>query len=140
MFSSNRRRASTVSDAGDEDVPVFAGIGAHATATKNTKIRPNETLVDAIQPCGKSLRNLNRRRYPWLIRSRLLADDLLEDLQAACQIVAIHDQRREQSKSVLSGCECEQTFVPAALDDLICRLDDIETPDVTGSTDRSDFS
>jgi hypothetical protein len=53
MFSSKRRRASTVSDTGDDDVPVFAGIGVHAAATRNAKIRPNDTFVDVIQLYGK---------------------------------------------------------------------------------------
>jgi hypothetical protein len=50
MFSSNTRRASTVSDALDseDDGPLLAGTGAHPIATKNTTSWTDENLVEAI--------------------------------------------------------------------------------------------
>ena len=122
MFSSNRRRASTVSDVldNDEDGPLLAGMAVHPIATNiATTSQTDENRVDAIHLCGKCPRNLNRRRRNWRLRFPLLADDPLEDLHAAYQIVPIHHERRKDAECVFSGCKREQTFVPPALHDLV---------------------
>ena len=121
MFSSNTRRASTVSDVldNDGDGPLLAGMGAHPSATNKATSRPDENLVDAMHLCGKCPRNLNRRRRYWRLRLPLLADDSLEDLHATHQIVPIHHERRKDAECVFSGCKREQTFVPPALHDLV---------------------
>jgi len=50
MFSSNTRRASTVSDVldNDGDGSLLAGVGAHPSATSKATSRPDENLVDAM--------------------------------------------------------------------------------------------
>jgi hypothetical protein len=53
MFSSNTRRASIVSDAGEDDgdESTWAGTGAHPTASKATS-QADEIFVRAIHLCG----------------------------------------------------------------------------------------
>jgi len=120
MFSSNTRRASIVSDAGDDDgdESVRAGMGVHPIASSVTS-QADGNLVRAIHLCGKWSRNLNRSRRDWRLRVPLLADDALENLNPARKIATIHYERRENAQSVLSGGECEQTTFPAALHDVV---------------------
>src|SRR5437762_5735357 len=70
----------------------------------------------------------------------LLADDLLENFQTACQIVSIHYQRREKTDRVLTGGEGEKTFAPPATDDLVSGLHYVEPPDEAGPADRPHFA
>ncbi len=121
MFSSNTRRASTVSEVLDTegDGSLLAGAGAHPSATNKATSRPDENLIDAMHLRGKCPRNFNRTRRYWRLPRPLLADDSLEDLDAAHQIVPIHHERRENPECVLSGCKGEQTLVPPALHDLV---------------------
>src|SRR6266446_8553451 len=136
MFSSNRRRASTVSEADNTDGcgPILGAIGAHPIATNSASSRRDESLVEAIHLCGKCPRNLNRRRFDWRLRSLLIADDALEDMHATHQIIPIHYERRKNAERVLPSSEREQTFVPTALYDFVRRFDYIETPDVAGNS------
>jgi hypothetical protein len=48
-----------------------------------------------------------------------LADDALEDLDTAHEIIPIHYERRENSQSVLSGREREQAVIPATFHDVV---------------------
>src|SRR5258706_14382416 len=120
MFSSNRRRASIVSDAGEDDgeESTWAGTGAHPTASRVTS-QVDEIFVLAIHLCGKWFRNLNRSRHDWRLRFPLLTDDALEDLDTAHEIISIHYERRQNAQSVFSGGEREQTTLPAAFHDVV---------------------
>ena len=108
MFSSNRRRASIVSDAGEDegDESTRAGTGAHPTASMVTS-QADEIFVRAIHLCGKWSRNLNRSRHDWRLQFPLLADDALENLNTAHEIISIHYERRKNAQSVLAGGKCE---------------------------------
>jgi hypothetical protein len=55
MFSSNTRRASTVSEVldTDGDGSLLAGAGAHPSATNKATSPPDENLTDAMYLCGK---------------------------------------------------------------------------------------
>lgn len=110
-----------VSEAADsgEELPLLAGMGAHAIAVSKATSGPDENRVGAILPCGKSLRNLNRLSDDWRLRFSLPADDALEDLHTAHQIISIHYERRKNAKRVLASCKREQSFVPAALHDFV---------------------
>ena len=120
MFSSNRRRASIVSDAGEDDgdESTWAATGAHPTASRVTS-QADEILVLTMHLCGKWSRNLNRSRRDWRLRFPLLTDDALENLNTAHEIISIHYERWEDTQSVLAGGECEQTAFPAALHDVV---------------------
>ena len=109
-----------VSDAGEDDgdESTWAGTGAHPTASRVTS-QADAIFVRAIHLCGKWSRNLNRSRPDWRLRFPLSADDALEDLNTARQVISIHYERRENAQSVLSGGECEQTTFPAALHDVV---------------------
>src|SRR6266849_5367555 len=71
---------------------------------------------------------------------RLMADDALENVHAAHQVIPVHYEGRKNAERVISSREREQTFVPTAVDDFIRRFDHVETPDVAGSTNGSHFS
>ena len=120
MFSSNRRRASIVSDAGDVDgdESVRAGTGVHPIASRVTS-QADGNLVRAIQFCGKWSRNLNRSRRDWRLRVPPLADDALEDLNPARKIATIHNERWKNAQRVLSGGERQQPTFPAAFYDVV---------------------
>src|SRR2546430_8342939 len=72
-------------------------------------------------------------------RFRLLSDDLLEYGHASHQIVPTDDEWREKTKGVIAGSEHEKPLIPAALNDFVGRLDDIETPNETGTANRPHF-
>lgn len=91
------------------------------TLVLRARRRAGQTRISSMPciSCGKCPRNLNRRRHDWRLRLPLLADDSLEDLHSAHQIVPIHHERRKDAECVFSGCKREQTFVPPALHDLV---------------------
>jgi hypothetical protein len=70
MFASNRRRASIVSDTGEDDgdESTWAGTGAHPTASSSVTSQADEIFVGTIHLCGKWFRNLNRSRRDWRLR------------------------------------------------------------------------
>ena len=107
MFSSNRRRASTVSEAettGDDDV-VLDEAGAHAaTATIATK-QADENLVDSIRLCGEVPKSLTSQSAVGDSGCPLLTDDLLENRDAAREIRPVHHQWRQQAQRVLTSSE-----------------------------------
>src|SRR2546422_7120865 len=89
---------------------------------------------------GKSHRNLNQSRHDWRLWLWLLTDNFFEDVDAALQIVLPHYERGKDAQCVFAGGEREQTFVPSALDDLIGRLNHIESPDVARAANCPNFS
>jgi hypothetical protein len=108
---SNRRRRDRV-DAGEDDdgdESTWAGTGAHPTASRVTS-QADEIFVRAIHLCGNGPAILIGAAMIGDSGYRYLADDALENLNTAREVVSIHYERRENTQSVLSGGECQQTF------------------------------
>ncbi len=120
MFSSNSRRASTVSDAVDTagDDIALAGTCAQPIAAMITTIRVDENLVDAIRLCEKAPEILIG---DFVLRDScgLLTDNLFQNRNATRQVVSVHYKRRQKPQRVLSRSQSQQTLIPAALDNII---------------------
>ena len=95
MFSSKRRRASTVSDVvdGADDIVVLARAGTHAMATtRSTRCRPDERFVDAIHLWG-NVPEMLTGDGDFGDSVRLLTNDLLENGNSTRERDSIHYER-----------------------------------------------
>jgi hypothetical protein len=81
MFSSNTRRASTVSAVADNEEPGLAGRGAQLIVTRTATRWRDGILADGIQLCGKNVSAIltGVATIGDSGLSLLLADDLLEN-------------------------------------------------------------
>src|ERR1700674_3973179 len=142
MFSSNSRRASTVSAAVVAAVndPVFIGTRLHAAdVIRSARSRPDESRLNDIGLFRISLRYVNRRRQHWRLRCALPRDDPLDNGEPARQIVPVHYQRRKNTERMLARRQRENTLVPSPLHDVTGRLKDVESPDEASSAYRANF-
>src|SRR5258705_5608373 len=70
----------------------------------------------------------------------LLTYDLLQNGNASGQIRPIHHEWWQQAKGMLSRGQHQKPFLPSALDDVVGRIQDIESPDEPGSANRPHLS